>query len=145
MPVKERLTIFIKQKGISIRSFCRIVGVSQTYVTSMRNSIQPDKLTKIAIHFPELNTAWLLTGEGDMIRPPNGDMPPISRDKLIEVGTDIFKDKLIEMFTKGEIFSASIVWEQQRITVVMRQKIEELMKENERLKILLAKNGIDPQ
>lgn len=61
MTVKERLIKFIKYKGISIRSFCRTVGVSPTYVNSMRNSVQPDKLARIALNYPDLHTGWLLT------------------------------------------------------------------------------------
>lgn len=68
MPIKQRLIEYIKFKGISIRAFCRTIGVSESYVTSMRSSIQPDKVKSITMHFPELNTGWLLTGEGEMLR-----------------------------------------------------------------------------
>ena len=34
----------------------------------MRVSIQPDRLKSIAICFPELNTGWLITGEGEMLK-----------------------------------------------------------------------------
>ena len=67
MTVKERLIEYIKFKGISIRSFCRTSGLSESYVTSIRSSIQPDKLDMIAQHFPDLNIGWVLTGEGSMI------------------------------------------------------------------------------
>lgn len=144
MTVKERLIEYIKFNGISIRHFCRSVGVAETYVNSMRNSIQPDKLTKIAISFPELNSAWLLTGEGEMIR-PDGDMPTIQRDRLIELGSDVFKDKLIDMFKKGEIFSATIVWEQHRLIIDCKNKIEAQQEEITKLKLLLTKNGIEVQ
>lgn len=80
--VKERLIEFIKLKKISIRSFCRVVGVSETYVSSMRNSIQPDKLEKIIVHFPELNPGWLMTGEGKMLR---------SHDDLILLTRNLYK------------------------------------------------------
>lgn len=143
MTVKERLTEYIHSKQISTREFCRTIGVSETYVNSMRSSIQPDKLVRIAHEYPDLNTTWLLTGEGDMIK-ENSILPAIERDKLVEVGADIFKDKLIEMFKNGEIFSASIVWEQHKIIVNLGNRIENLTAENERLRIKLAQNGIDP-
>lgn len=44
MAVKERLIEYIKFKGMSTREFCRSIGVSETYVNSMRSSIQPDKI-----------------------------------------------------------------------------------------------------
>ncbi len=66
--VKERLREFIEYKGISIRSFESTCGLSYGYVGNMRQSIQPDKVTKIAHCFPDLNTGWLLSGEGEMLK-----------------------------------------------------------------------------
>jgi transcriptional regulator with XRE-family HTH domain len=63
MGVKERLREFIKFKRISERAFCREVGVSMSYVNSIRTSIQPDKMKAIAEKYPDLNPMWLLTGE----------------------------------------------------------------------------------
>lgn len=67
MTVKERLKKYIEHKEISISSFCRAIGVSNAYVSSMNKSIQPDKIESIALSFPDLNTGWLMTGEGDML------------------------------------------------------------------------------
>lgn len=142
MTVKERLIKYIKLKQISTREFCRQVGVSETYVNSMRNSIQPDKILKISHLYPDLNVSWLLTGEGEMII-ENPMLPPIERDVLVSTSSEIFKDKLIDMFKKGEIFSATIVWEQHRLIIELSKKAEDLGKEVERLKIKLAQNGID--
>lgn len=77
MTVKERLKQFITYKGISVRSFERDCGLSYGYVNNMRVSIQPDKITSIASQFPELNTGWLLTGEGEMLRNPENSTPLI--------------------------------------------------------------------
>lgn len=66
--VKQRLTEFLKMAKISKSEFGRIIGVSNAFVTSMRQSISPDKIQSIAFHFPELNIAWLLTGEGSMLK-----------------------------------------------------------------------------
>ena len=71
MSVKERLREFIKYKEISERQFCRKIGVSGSYVNSMRTSIQPDKLKSISEQYPELNPIWLITGEGEMLQPSN--------------------------------------------------------------------------
>lgn len=66
--VKDRVRQFIKAKGINERRFCQMIGVSPSYVSSMRKSIQPDKISSIAEAFPDLNTGWLLTGDGDMMK-----------------------------------------------------------------------------
>jgi predicted RNase H-like nuclease (RuvC/YqgF family) len=68
MSVKERIKKFIKYKGIPVRKFESICGFSYGYIANIRVSIQPDKVMRIAEHFPELNTGWLLTGEGEMLK-----------------------------------------------------------------------------
>ena len=68
MTVKERLIGFLEYKGISKSEFGRIIGVSSAFITSMRKSIQPDKVESIAFNFPELNINWLMTGEGEMLK-----------------------------------------------------------------------------
>ena len=66
--VKERLTQYLKHKKISISEFCRTIGVSNAYVSSIRKSIAPDKLQGIALNYPDLDIQWLMTGNGDMIK-----------------------------------------------------------------------------
>lgn len=65
--VKERLIKYLKYKNISNSEFGRIIGVSNAYVTSIRKSIQPEKIQSISLNFPDLNINWLLTGEGEML------------------------------------------------------------------------------
>jgi transcriptional regulator with XRE-family HTH domain len=71
MTVKERIKEFIKYKGITERAFCLSIGVSFSYVNSIRKSIQPDKMKIIAEVYPELNPIWLITGDGDMLTDKN--------------------------------------------------------------------------
>lgn len=66
--IKERLTAYLKYKGINKSEFGRKVGVSNSYISAIRKSIQPDKTEKIAAAFPDLNVAWLLTGDGEMLK-----------------------------------------------------------------------------
>lgn len=68
MSVKERLISFIRYKSISVRKFEITCGLSLGYVNNIRVSIQPDKVSSIAVCFPDLNTGWLLTGEGEMLK-----------------------------------------------------------------------------
>lgn len=65
--VKERLISFLKYKKIGQVKFAAMVGLSRGYVNNIVNTIGPDALSKIAVAFPDLNTAWLLTGEGEML------------------------------------------------------------------------------
>lgn len=66
--VKERLKSFLKYINIGQAAFEKSVGFSNGYVNNIRKSIQPDKVQKIALIYPQLNVGWLLTGDGKMIK-----------------------------------------------------------------------------
>lgn len=66
--VKERLVRFIEYKGLSKNKFEKVCGFSPRYVSNISQSIQPDKVERISINYPDLNTGWLLTGEGEMLK-----------------------------------------------------------------------------
>ena len=68
MSVKQRIIDFIKYIGISQRAFEKAIGLSNGYINNISVSIGHDKLLRISQHFPELNTEWLMTGEGQMLK-----------------------------------------------------------------------------
>lgn len=74
--VKSRLVRFLKYKKMPMARFEKIIGTANGYVNSIRSSINPDKLERIATEFPELNITWLLIGEplgGPMLKPKVSD------------------------------------------------------------------------
>ncbi|MBP1638944.1 MAG: hypothetical protein H6Q17_527 [Bacteroidetes bacterium] len=66
--VKDRLIQFLKYKHISQAKFALSVGLSGGFVNSIRKSILPNTLSRIAVQYPDLNTGWLITGEGGMLK-----------------------------------------------------------------------------
>ena len=72
--VKDRLVKFIKEMNLSQSRFEKSVGLSNGYVNNIRVSIQPKTLQKIALIYPLLNTSWLITGEGEMLK---SDQPAV--------------------------------------------------------------------
>lgn len=66
--VKDRLIRFIKEMNLSQSRFEKTVGLSNGYVNNIRVSIQPKTLQKIALTYPSLNTSWLITGDGEMLK-----------------------------------------------------------------------------
>lgn len=85
MSVKERLIEFINSKKISVRKFERECGLSYGYVSNMRVSLQPDKLKSISEQFPDLNTGWLLTGEGEMLKGEGGSAAATGDKGLLDL------------------------------------------------------------
>lgn len=89
--VKERLTSYLKAKRISQSEFGRTIGVSSAYVSSIRKSIDKDKLRLIQEAYPDLNQNWLLYGEGDMLLPQSialntpPDLSSIGSSKALEI------------------------------------------------------------
>lgn len=66
--IKDRLFLYIEYKGISARRFSTECGFSANYATNISKGIPEDKVNTISVHFPDLNTSWLMTGEGSMLR-----------------------------------------------------------------------------
>ena len=63
--VRDRLLQFINELGISTRMFEQQCGLSNGFVRNTGDSIRRSNLDKISTVFPELNTTWLLTGDGN--------------------------------------------------------------------------------
>ena len=81
--VKERLIQFLSYKKIGQKKFAETCGLSAGYVNAIRKSIQPDKISKIAMQFPELNTGWLLTGNGEMLN--TSEIKPVSNVEFLNI------------------------------------------------------------
>lgn len=67
MDLKSRLIEFIDYKGLSVQSFELQCGLSNGAVSKMGNNTRRSTIDKISNSYPELNTNWLLTGEGGML------------------------------------------------------------------------------
>jgi len=79
-PIKQRLIEFIESKGISKNRFELDCGLSPRYVSNISRSIGQEVIKKISLTYPELNIAWLLTGEGSMLKEDNQQNVPIPKD-----------------------------------------------------------------
>lgn len=67
MTTKERTLRFIAYKGLSVKKFEEMCGLSNGYINSMRAGYGKGKLEQVLSVFPELNRDWLVYGEGEMI------------------------------------------------------------------------------
>ncbi len=69
MGLNDRVLKFIAHKGLAAQKFERLVGLSNGAVNKMGDNTRKSTLDKISNTFPELNRVWLLTGEGEMLKP----------------------------------------------------------------------------
>ncbi len=74
MELKDRIILFLQERGLSRRKFEISIGKSNGYVNNIVKTISVDVLNRIAQAYPELNTEWLLTGEGDMLKSPQPEV-----------------------------------------------------------------------
>ncbi|MBQ5401867.1 MAG: helix-turn-helix transcriptional regulator [Bacteroidales bacterium] len=64
--MKKRLLEYLRSHRISQAEFGARMGVSRSYVSTMRESMSHDMLVKLRQEFPDLNPNWLMYGEGNM-------------------------------------------------------------------------------
>ena len=65
---KERALAFVAHKGLKMKEFEELAGLSSGYITSMRKGFGEDKLNNVLTAFPDLNRDWLVYGEGSMLK-----------------------------------------------------------------------------
>lgn len=71
MPIKERVVKFLEHLKIGQKKFEIATGLANGFVSSIGEGISTKSVNKIAKTYPELNTNWLLTGEGQMLKGDN--------------------------------------------------------------------------
>ncbi len=67
-PINKRLASFVESLNIDVKAFEIQTGLSNGFVNNVGDSIRTSSLDKISKAHPTLNTSWLLTGEGQMLK-----------------------------------------------------------------------------
>ena len=106
--VKDRLILFIKSQRISVNKFEKVCGFSTGYVANMRKSLQPDKILSIVQNFPKLNTAWLFTGEGEMLKEQKENITKELQEINNVQNSNTEHSTIIEMLKKDVKYYADI-------------------------------------
>ena len=93
---------------------------SMSQILNQKVSLSDRFIKKLSNLDERLNLDWILDEKGEMLKSEsmkdeNSDspnmMPPISKETLVELGAEAFEKKLLDMFQKGEIYSAATVRE----------------------------------
>nr|WP_314159715.1 S24 family peptidase [uncultured Prevotella sp.] len=101
--VKDRLTKFRQYKKLGQGKFEKLSGLSNGYLTQLRKAPGSEKLQRILSAFPDLNRAWLLTGEGEMLT-------GVQTEQTIQSSTDdIHLIPLLPVSAQGGSFNDFVV------------------------------------
>lgn len=80
--IKENILYFIEKQGISKSFFYEISSISASNFkgAGLKSEIGGDKIVKILTLFPDLNSDWLLTRKGSMLK---SDVAPVIQEQGI--------------------------------------------------------------
>lgn len=131
----EKLLIY---SGLNAKSFSEKIGLERPQAIydiqkGKTKNISPSMRDKIISVFPELNIEWLLTGDGEMLKPANPFIR-MSEQEMRETFRDTIAEELMKLLKKGEIYLASthdkIVAEKNEEIAKRDERIDKLQKEN---------------
>jgi transcriptional regulator with XRE-family HTH domain len=83
----ERINLILKSRNLNAAQFADEIGVQRSSVSHIltgRNNASLDFLLKVLTRYPEIDTDWLLTGKGVMVRSSSSCSKNISEAKMNE-------------------------------------------------------------
>lgn len=117
--MKQRLMRFIKSEKISQGKFERMCGMSNGYLCNIKQSIGSSKILSISKAFPQLNTEWLLTGEGSMLNEGYTTFEPVG------LATPMSPTAMTETEKENVILKAQLA-EKEKMIKILEQQLAEL-------------------
>lgn len=134
--VQQRLRYFISTLGITDREFCKRVGLSPAYVSSMRKSVSPSVMSKISELYPLLNPQWLLAGIGEMQLE--------KREEKVEQSQSLLPSQMLErLLEDARNEKARLMAANERLTSIIESQQETLAELTRELKKAAAQKGGD--
>ena len=97
--MQVRLQQLLDKKGISPARFAEIVGVQRSgvsHILSGRNNPSLDFIRKILDNFPDLNSEWLITGNGEMFKNNTLNSVDSVKNTVVETGNLFEQETVIE-------------------------------------------------
>lgn len=99
----KRIEQFIKNQGISVRSFEQAISASDGMIRRAINNgtdIQSKWIEKIAENYPQINLNWLITGNGEMFIKENAEqsISPQQNDFIYKMYQE--KEKQVQKLTE---------------------------------------------
>jgi hypothetical protein len=118
--IKKNILYFIENQGFKKEDFFNKIGVSYSNFKgkSLNSEISADKLVTILTMFPELNSDWLLTGKG----------------KMLKENETIYQLNEPEDFYKK---NDNLIVAKQEIIDILKREVEDLRSDKELLKKII--------
>ena len=69
-PIKQNILLYLANKGVTPYEFYKVSGVTRG-ILQQSNGISEDNIARFLAYAPDVNTEWLLTGKGDMLKTPS--------------------------------------------------------------------------
>ena len=130
----ERINLILKSRNLNAAQFADEIGVQRSSVSHIltgRNNASLDFLLKVLTRYPEIDTDWLLTGKGIMIRSSSVSSKNTSEVKKNESSNAITIPPTIEV--PADLFRqpADIREEIKEINIVNEGKTPEVDTQNQ--------------
>ena len=108
--IKQKILQYLANRGVSAYEFYKNSGVTRGILTQ-NNGINEDNIARFLAYAPDVSPAWLLTGEGEMLRSSfgEGSESKVSQQVTMDptVGTPFYDVDFFGSFT--EIFNDQTV------------------------------------
>ncbi len=92
--MKDRILEIIKYYNLSSSQFANEIGIQRSaisHILSGRNKPSLDLILKILNKFSEINTDWLILGNGEMIKNRDESNIPVKNDGFDDIESGLFK------------------------------------------------------
>lgn len=77
--IKQNILLYLAYTGVSAYEFYKVSGVTRG-ILQQNNGISEDNIARFLAYAPNINTEWLLTGKGDMVKGNPNDAPTPSKE-----------------------------------------------------------------
>ena len=121
MDTKNRLKLFVKEKGYGRNKFEELIGISIGYLSTKNETINSEVIEKTKTFFPDLNLDWLITGKGEMIDPSfRSDLNEQAIGTVEECSVE-YKNKYLELLEENRLLRIEI----EKLRKIIETKVHE--------------------
>ena len=135
---KDRLLIFLDYLEIGQTKFEVKAGLVRGSISKIKDGMSAPNIAKIANCYPQLNLDWLITGQGEMLKPTSGNYSRNVHNAGNISGGVMTGDN-------NAPINASVSSDSEQRILLLEEKVqhlEEMLKEKERFIQVLLKNNL---